>query len=66
MKNTDDCGETILLRVTEVAKKLGLGRSKVYEMAQSGELPVVKIGTSVRIPCNELFTWINRRMSNAH
>lgn len=57
-----DCGETILFRVNEVAHKLGLGRSKVYEMAESGELPVVRIGSSVRIPCRELFDWIRRRL----
>ena len=41
---------SLLLHATEVAKLLGLGRSKVYEMMAARELPVVKIGTAVRVP----------------
>ncbi|WP_373048423.1 helix-turn-helix domain-containing protein [Vulgatibacter sp.] len=48
----------ILLRVEEAAKRLGFGRSKVYEMAASGELPVVRFGRSVRIPAAELERWV--------
>ena len=39
-----------LLTADEVAKLLFLGRSKVYEMVASQELPVVKIGSVVRVP----------------
>jgi excisionase family DNA binding protein len=41
--------DQLLMRAEEVARALGLGRSKVYEMMQSGELPVVRIGRSVRV-----------------
>jgi excisionase family DNA binding protein len=62
-KPDNDCNETVAFRVTEVAKKLGLGRSKVYEMTKSGELPVLKIGTAVRIPCKKFLEWVERKTS---
>ena len=53
--------ETLLLRPVEAARALGLGRSKVYAMAASGELPVVRFGRSVRIPLEALQQWIKDR-----
>jgi excisionase family DNA binding protein len=35
-----------LLTVAEVAKALRLSRSKIYKMAEAGELKAVKIGAS--------------------
>jgi excisionase family DNA binding protein len=64
-QNSDECNGTLLFTPREVAKKLALGRSKVYEMAKAGLLPVVKIGTAVRIPCAELVSWIRRRTSQS-
>jgi excisionase family DNA binding protein len=57
--------EALLLRASEVATMLGLGRSKVYEMIQSGELPVVRIGTAVRIPQKALIEWVERHTERA-
>lgn len=51
----------MLLRPEEAAKMLGLGRSKVFQMLAAGELPVVRIGRSVRIPSDELREWIRRK-----
>lgn len=39
-----------LRRVTEVAGFLGISRSKVYAMMDSGELAYVKLGKSRRVP----------------
>ena len=47
-----------LLRVTEAAQLLALSRTKVYEMAEREEIPVVRIGTAVRIPRRRLLEWI--------
>lgn len=42
--------DALLLRPAEAAELLGMSRSKVYELAQSGQLPgVVRFGGSVRI-----------------
>jgi excisionase family DNA binding protein len=57
--------EPLLLHASEVATMLGIGRSKVYEMTASGELPAVKIGTAVRIPRQGLMDWIERHTLRA-
>ena len=64
-RQTKDCDETVLLRANEVAKMLGLGRSKVYEMTKTGELPVLRVGTAVRVPKQELLKWIELHTSTA-
>jgi excisionase family DNA binding protein len=43
-----------LLKATEVARLLGIGRTKVYELMAAGELPVVRIGRFVRVPRRSL------------
>ena len=55
--------EPLLLRADEVQKALGLGRSKVYEMLASGELPAVRIGRAVRVPAAALPEWVKARAS---
>jgi len=54
----------VLLHAAEVARMLGIGRSKVYEMIRCGELPVVRIGTAVRIPKKALLELIDKRTSH--
>ncbi len=53
--------EKLLLRPTEAAEVLGLGRSKVYELLASGALPAVRIGASVRVPAEALRRWVTER-----
>ena len=55
----------LLLKAEEIAKMLGLGRTKVYEMMASGELPVVRIGTAVRVPRQRLLDWIDENTHKA-
>jgi excisionase family DNA binding protein len=50
--------EPLLLKAGDVAKLLGLGRSKVFAMLAVGELPVIRIGRSVRVPRAALEAWI--------
>ena len=57
--------EILLLRALEVARALGLGRSKAYELMASGELPVVRIGRSVRVPADGLLRWIEEKSENS-
>jgi excisionase family DNA binding protein len=42
--------DKILLTPVEAAAALGIGRSKVYELLQSGQLPSVHIGRCRRVP----------------
>jgi excisionase family DNA binding protein len=53
--------DRLLLRADEVGRLLGLGRSKVYELMMTNELPVVRIGRLVRVPRRELERWIMDR-----
>lgn len=57
--------ERLMLRATEVGQSLGYGRSKVYQLIASGELPSVRIGRSVRVPRSALLAWIARRTHTA-
>jgi excisionase family DNA binding protein len=43
-----------LLTVAEAAKYLGVGRKKIYELIEWGELRAVKLGRSVQIEKNSL------------
>lgn len=36
--------------VPEVARSLGVSRAQAYRMAESGELPIVRIGRRVLVP----------------
>ena len=53
--------DLLLLNADQVAKVIGMGRTKVYEMMAAEELPVVRIGTSVRVPKQRLLLWIERQ-----
>lgn len=57
--------EPLLLKAADVAQLLGLGRSKVFAMLASGELPVVRMGRSVRVPRGALQRWIVERTQDA-
>ncbi len=48
----------LLLRAEEAARLLGLGRSKVFEMLASGELPAVRVGRAVRVSRASLERWV--------
>ncbi len=58
--------EELLLKAGEVARLLGLGRSKVFAMLAVGELPVMRIGRSVRVPRAALEHWIAEHTQHAN
>ena len=58
-------GEKLLLRPTEAAEAIGVGRSKVYELLAAGELPSIRIGSSVRVPIDALRAWIAQRLEDS-
>jgi excisionase family DNA binding protein len=58
--------EKLLLRPDEVAELLSMGRSKVYALIASGEVPVVRIGKSVRVPLQALRVWTEEHSNHAH
>jgi len=48
----------LLLRAEEVARRLSIGRSKVFTMLADGTLPTVRLGRSVRVPEQALREWV--------
>ena len=61
--------EQLLLRASEAAQMLGIGRSTVYELAAKGSIPSVCIGARLRFPRDRLLKWIQqptRQRSNFH
>jgi excisionase family DNA binding protein len=56
-------GLRLLLRPREAAEALGISRSRAYELIASGDLPSVRIGSSVRVPVVALELWIAERTS---
>jgi excisionase family DNA binding protein len=53
--------ERLLLRPTEAAEVIGIGRSKMYELLARGEVPSVRVGGALRVPLARLREWIDRK-----
>jgi excisionase family DNA binding protein len=45
-----DPNAAILLRVAAAAPLLSVSRSTVYQLIAKGEIPIIRIGSSIRIP----------------
>jgi excisionase family DNA binding protein len=45
-----DREKPMLLRVSEAAALLSLGRSKTYELIETGKLPSVRLDGALRVP----------------
>jgi excisionase family DNA binding protein len=55
-----DRTETLTVRIPEAVRMTGIGRSKLYELIQSGDIGIVKIGASTLIPVDSLRELIAR------
>jgi excisionase family DNA binding protein len=53
--------DKLLLRPAEAAELLGVGRSQIYSLLATGELPSVRVGHSVRVPVGALKEWVATR-----
>ncbi len=53
----------LLLNTDEVAILLSVGRTKVFELLASGDLPAIWIGRCVRISRDQLEEWIDDRLA---
>ena len=52
--------DPLLVDSREVARLLGIGRTKAFELMARDELPVVRIGRSVRVLRAALDCWVTR------
>ncbi len=57
----EGASQRLLLRIPEVAETLGIGRTKIYELIATGELPAVRFGRAVRISVSTLQKWVEER-----
>ena len=51
----------LLLSIQDTAKQLNVSVRTVRRMIEAGELPVVRVRRSVRIPANALETWVEKQ-----
>lgn len=49
-----DAGSPLTISVPEAAKRLGISRGAAYIAANKGEIPVIKIGRTCRVPLRAL------------
>jgi excisionase family DNA binding protein len=62
MQSRDDTAiERIALRPAEAAEALGVCRTTIYRMMETGEIPSIKIGRAKRILVEDLRNWRSRR-----
>lgn len=59
---------TTLLKHREVAARVGLSVSRLYEMVRRGEFPrpVKLLGRAARYPDIEVEAWVAERMAERH
>ena len=53
--------DKLAVRPTEAGEALGLSRTRIYQLVQSGEIPSFRIGRSVRIPTSALEHWLEKK-----
>ena len=51
-----------LLDVRQTAEFLNIGRNRVYEMADSGQLPHLRVGNRLRFSRRSLLNWIDEKL----
>ena len=54
--------DKLLLRPVEAAEAIGISRTKIYELLARGELPSIRVGSSVRVPVDALRAWIAQQL----
>lgn len=55
--------EERMLDAKAIARIWGVSIQRAYSLMSSGELPVVRIGRSVRVPESRLRRWIDEQVS---
>lgn len=58
---TTEIPQPLLLNVNQVAKLLGLGRTKVYELIATRQLPAIHFGRAVRVSSASLQRWLEQQ-----
>lgn len=59
MNNGTLCIDKRTYTVPEVAKMLGIGRNKAYDMIKDAHFKVIRIGNSIRISKKSFDDWLD-------
>ncbi|MDZ4826632.1 MAG: helix-turn-helix domain-containing protein [Actinomycetota bacterium] len=54
-----------MLAISEVARRLGVGRRTVYVLTSTGELELVHIGRGARVPVASIEHFVQRMRNHA-
>jgi excisionase family DNA binding protein len=57
--------ERWVLSPKEVQERLGLSKTTCYALIQSGVIPSVRLGRSIKVPASALRQWIERQANEA-
>jgi excisionase family DNA binding protein len=49
--------DRILIKPSEAATLLGIGRTKIYELIRANAIPYRRVGKSIRLPLAPLKAW---------
>jgi excisionase family DNA binding protein len=52
-------------RIPDACRRIGIGRTTIYELISAGELRVIKLGNRTLIPESELQRFIETRLAAA-
>ncbi len=56
--------KVLLLTMIDAARVLSIRRTTMYELVDTGEIDVVHIGRSVRVPVDALHAFVERRRAD--
>ncbi|ROR43406.1 helix-turn-helix domain-containing protein [Kitasatospora cineracea] len=63
---TQDHDSTLIaLTVEEAARRLGVGRTTMFALIRTGEVPSIPIGRLHRVPAEALTQYVRRRMQES-
>jgi excisionase family DNA binding protein len=62
---TDTDSYRLLLRPTEAADRLGISRSRIYELIAQGVIPSIRIGNTLRVPAEALRRWVEGQLAES-
>lgn len=65
MRSGNALGDPVLLRVQDVARQLRVGRTKVYDLIDEGQLRRVKLGRVALVPATDVEALVARLTSAA-
>ena len=60
-RTSDPRPEPLLLRPAEAARLLAISPRNLWELTNAREVPVIRIGRSLRYPTEELRAWVAQR-----